>query len=530
MGALLLLMTLVSCKKAAEQFSEPYPVSTGGLGIKMDRVKPAQPAVGGPGTEVTVVATGMLPYKDRLVFMFNGEKAEILEITDSYIKVKVPEFASTGVLSAAVGDVITFGPSFKVNGLINLDPTFKVPYGANAGVSQILDLLDGRHLIVGAFTNYNNKGLIRPINRIVSTFSDFSFDASLRSGKGANGMISSILEHNDKYLIAGSYSGYDQRIDNISNITMLNKNGSIDTMGIHPFRRPDQKDTIKYYPRFNGGADKYIAKVYRQPDHKIVLSGAFDFFISRRYDQPNRRKEKDSVILDSIRMPQIMRLNADGSLDKTYRFNVALNEGLKAANGPSQAIFHTDAKHQGKVLLFGRFSTFDGKAVRNIIRLNPDGTIDETFNPGTGPDNSVFSVTYNSTLDRYVVCGGFRTYNGKPCEFLALLKPDGSLDEQFTAKKFNGPEVSFAKLLDDGLMVVSGYFNTYNGVSRNGFMILNSKGELAPGYNATGSFNGSLIDAIETRSDDNKRALLLIGYIRTFNNEPVNNIIRITLE
>lgn len=530
MGALLLLLTLISCKKVADQFSEPYPAGDGGLGIKMDRVKPAQPAAGAPGTEVTVAATGLMPYKDRLVFMFNGEKAEILALTESYIKVKVPEFASTGILSVAVGDVITFGPGFKVNGLINLDPTFKVPFGANGRVSQLLDLSDGRHLIVGAFTNYNNKGLIRPNNRIVSTFSDFSFDASLRSGRAANGQLNAILEYNEKYLIAGGFTGYDQRTENISNLTMLNRNGSIDTMGIHPFRRPDQNDTVKYYPRLNAGTDGFLNSVYKQPDNKVLLSGYFNFFISRRYDQPNRRREKDSVILDSIRMPQILRLNADGTLDKTYRFNLSANEGFKAANGPATALFHKDVKHQGKALLFGKFNTFDGKPARNIIRLNADGTIDDTFNPGTGPDNYVSSVTYNSSFDRYVVCGAFRTYNGKPCEFLALLKPDGSLDENFTAKKFNSPGANFAKLLNDGLMVVSGDFNTYNGVSRNGFMILNSKAELAAGYNATGQFDGYLTDAIETRSDDNKRALLLIGSIWKFNNEPANNIIRVVLE
>ncbi|MNQ86667.1 hypothetical protein D3C85_1018660 [compost metagenome] len=111
-----------------------------------------------------------------------------------------------------------------------------------------------------------------------------------------------------------------------------------------------------------------------------------------------------------------------------------------------------------------------------------------------------------------------------------MLKPDGSLDEGFVAKKFNGPGANFAKLLDDGLMVVSGYFNNYNGVSRNGFMILNNKAELAPGYNATGLFDGFLSDVIETRSDDNKRALLLIGFFGKFNNENINNITRVVLE
>ncbi|WP_316834177.1 IPT/TIG domain-containing protein [Pedobacter nutrimenti] len=529
-ASLLLLLALTSCKKTADQFSEPYPVSNEGLGIKMDRVTPPQPSVGAPGTLVKVAVTGLKPYKDKLIFMFNGQKAEVTEVTESSITVKVPDLASTGVMSIAVDDAIVFGPSFKVNGLINLDPTFRVPNGANNTVTQVLDLSDGRHLIVGDFTNYNNKGAVRPINRIVSTFSDFSYDSGLRSGNGANGQINNIIEYNGKYLIAGGFSGYAQRTDNISNLTTLNSNGSIDTMGVHTFRRPDQIDTIKYFPRFNAGTDRAIRNLYKQPDNKIVVSGGFEFFISRRYDQPNRRREKDSVILDSIRMPQLLRINPDGTLDKTYRFNLSANEGFKAANGPSSTLIHTDAKNQGKILVYGQFTSFDGKATKNIIRLNADGTIDDTFKPGLGPDNVIYSVTYNSTLDRYMACGYFKTYNGKSIEYLAMLKSDGSLDESFVPKKFNGPGVSFAKQLSDGLVVVSGYFNTYNGVVRNGFMIINSKGEMVAGYNSTGLFNGFLSDVIETKSEDNKRALLLIGNIDTFDNGPVNNIIRIVLE
>jgi hypothetical protein len=87
-----------------------------------------------------------------------------------------------------------------------------------------------------------------------------------------------------------------------------------------------------------------------------------------------------------------------------------------------------------------------------------------------------------------------------------------------------------ARQLNDGLVVVSGGFKKYNNVTRNGFMVLTSTGEFASGYNATGTFSGGLVDIIETRSADGKRALLLIGSFYRFDNQPVSNIIRITLE
>jgi hypothetical protein len=70
----------------------------------------------------------------------------------------------------------------------------------------------------------------------------------------------------------------------------------------------------------------------------------------------------------------------------------------------------------------------------------------------------------------------------------------------------------------------------YGDYTRNGFAILTPSGELAPGFNATGIFNGNLHDVIETESEDGKKALLLIGEFDRFDNNKVRNIIRVTIE
>jgi hypothetical protein len=61
-------------------------------------------------------------------------------------------------------------------------------------------------------------------------------------------------------------------------------------------------------------------------------------------------------------------------------------------------------------------------------------------------------------------------------------------------------------------------------------MVLTPTGSLAKGYNSTGPFNGSLSDVIETKSADGKKALLLIGDFNRFDNLPLYNIIRVTIE
>ena len=523
------VMLMAGCSKTEEEFSEPYVQGKSPLGIVINTAQMPVPESGLPGTEVTIKATGLLPYKDKLILRINGEQAVIKEVTESTIKAVVSDNASSGVISISVDDKVVFGPIFKVEGYLSIDPTFRATAGANGGIYQRLVADDGKIFFVGSFNNYDNRGVLRPINRIVRTFQDGSYDASLRSGRAANGLLTSIAALQGKYVVAGGFNGYDQRTENISNITLLNSNGSIDTMGIKTFRRPSQRDTIKYFPKFNGGTDRTIDQLY-ETNGKLLVAGSFRYYVSRRYDQPNRYETRDTVILDSIEMRQLARLNADGSLDKTYRFNSTTNSGLPGGNGEIRSYMHKEGSLAGKLLVYGSFTRFDNTTAGNIIRLNADGTIDNTFNAGgAGTDFKINRATYSAANQKYIITGSFRTYNGKSSEYIAMLNEDGSLDPSFVPKKVEGGTLADAKQLNGGLIVVNGGFKTYGGITRNGFMILDKTGELAVGYNATGIFSGWIADAIDTTTEDGKPAILLIGGFDRFDNQPANNILRLVI-
>lgn len=521
---------LAGCTKTEDLFDEPYGPGKEALALEIDRFRPPVPASGLPGATVSIFGSGFLQFKDQLVFRFNGEQAEIVEVTDTEIKVIVPDYASTGTTSISVDDIVVFGPQFSVTGFVRLDPTFVPLQGANNSILDYMPLADGKAIMVGYFTNYDNRGIIRPINRIVRTFPDGSYDASLRSGWGANGGLNTVTQIGDKLFIGGGFSGYDQRTENISNLTMLNLNGTIDTMGVSTWRRPDQLDTIKYFATFNGGFNAAVDHLYPQGD-KLLATGNFRYYVSRQYDKPNRLEVRDTVILDSTEIRQLARLNLDGSIDRSYRFNAEGTQGLTGANGNIRTYLHTEGDLAGKLVVFGSFTRFDDQPANYIIRLNADGTIDPTFNPGgAGADYNVDAVSYNQTTGKYTLLGPFRQYNGQTAQYLVQLNADGTFFTGFVPQAFVGGLPKFAKQLDDGLVVVSGDFRTYGGVARNGFMILDDTGKLAPGYNATGLFRGSLNDVVETRSADNRRALLLIGGFDRFNGEQVSNLARITLE
>ena len=47
----------------------------------------------------------------------------------------------------------------------------------------------------------------------------------------------------------------------------------------------------------------------------------------------------------------------------------------------------------GKAIVAGYFKSFDGVVRNGLARLNEDGVLDESFNPGGGPDNPVNDIS-----------------------------------------------------------------------------------------------------------------------------------------
>src|ERR1700712_4177822 len=100
-GLLIILagLAISSCKKQKTVFDNPYANGKAALGISSNAQQIPVPASGIAGTVVTITATGLVDYykAGKLTFLFNGQLAEIKEVTSTYIKVAVPLKASSGV-------------------------------------------------------------------------------------------------------------------------------------------------------------------------------------------------------------------------------------------------------------------------------------------------------------------------------------------------------------------------------------------------------------------------------------------------
>jgi hypothetical protein len=183
----------------------------------------------------------------------------------------------------------------------------------------------------------------------------------------------------------------------------------------------------------------------------------------------------------------------------------------------------------GRIIVIGSFKTFDGVAAGNIARLTVSGEIDPSFAAGAGADDLISSIYYNAATRKILITGRFKTYNGRPRAGLAMINEDGSLVETFVPGAFTDGTPDFSGQLTDGKVIVTGTFRKYNGVNREGFMVLNADGSLAEGYNNTGRFSGLILSMAESVTAEGEPAVILTGFINSFDNTSLGGIMRIVL-
>ena len=170
--------------------------------------------------------------------------------------------------------------------------------------------------------------------------------------------------------------------------------------------------------------------------------------------------------------PRLVRLLENGSIDPTF------NPVLGAPGTGDLVAVQPD----GKVLFTGSFTGVNGTPRNKFARLNADGTVDATFNGGTG-----FSSMPKKFLvqpdGKIIAAGSFSSYNGTPVGYMVRLNTDGTIDNTFTANVDGSTGVHSMALQDDGKIVIVGTFHMVNGVGRSGIARLESNGALDASFN-----------------------------------------------
>ncbi|MFY7885177.1 MAG: delta-60 repeat domain-containing protein, partial [Dolichospermum sp.] len=130
------------------------------------------------------------------------------------------------------------------------------------------------------------------------------------------------------------------------------------------------------------------------------------------------------------------------------------------------SVYSTSLQTDGKLIIGGYFGSYNGISRGSIARLNMNGTLDSTFNPGSGSDDFVYS-TFIQEDGKIVIGGGFYSFNGVESRAIIRVNPNGSLDNSFRSGTgfFGIGNVSvfaMAQVANDKI-IVAGEFASYNG-------------------------------------------------------------------
>ncbi len=329
-----------------------------------------------------------------------------------------------------------------------VDPTFKVGTGGQPvfllpGVPSAPQLqavavdASGRTYVGGAFWNWNGSGLSNFVRLTDAGAVDPTFHPS-----GLQGGVGQIVPLADgKLIVVSATSGGNFTPKRKSGFGRLNADGTVDATF------PDNALGDLVGLTLGGPATRRIAV---QADGKLLalLNGA-----------------KSGAAAQGI-----VRLHADGTVDSA--FHAAATQGAGSLDWIT-------VQPDGKILASGGVSGYDGHAVKQIFRLNADGTFDSSF----ANQVAVSKVPWALPLpDGRVIASGVG-WVPTPAPSLALaivrLNPDGTYDNNFVIPSSVDAGLTTVwsssaapAVQPDGLLVAPGVvasappFRIYSGVFR----------------------------------------------------------------
>lgn len=169
------------------------------------------------------------------------------------------------------------------------------------------------------------------------------------------------------------------------------------------------------------------------------------------------------------RRSNLIRLHPDGSLDEAFGRELVFDGNVNTLA----------LQPDGRILVGGSFEHINGRRRPFIARLLPDGTADDSFQPNGGP-TSTWTVWINAMAvlpDGGILIGGnFDRVDGLPILNLARLKPDGILDPAFRPRSGVSGPVERIRLQPDGRIVICGFFDTAGGRTSRRLARLNADG------------------------------------------------------
>lgn len=497
----------------------PYDGGVPPLGIKFEHLNRKLDAARiGDSVVISIRGLASQPNENIKVFV-NEQQASLLGKSDSTMTIKLPEKVTSGIVKLLVGNQVFFGPRLAIEGKTKVDIYFEVGNGFNGTVYKIYPI-DNNYLIAGYFTNYKNEAEANKTYRNSIHFINQSGHSQNKGiGRGIeSGSVSDIKRlYDGRLIIAGNFGNFNRRTT--GGVAIINTNGElqtkvVDVINADPNNGANSRDTVSV---FNGQMIGGVNNVYPLKDSSsVIVVGNFNYHSSINY----KFSSKFSRVFNYTPVKSVAKLNLEGKIDSAYQYN---NQGINGYISSSAQLSN------GKIIIVGAFTQYNNQSARNILVLNSDGTIDRSF-AGSGANGWIESVHYNPNTKKIGLAGRFSEYNGNVVNGAVILNEDGTVDNNFIFKNTEGRAPSFIHLMDNGKVFISGYFNKYDGIIRNPFLILESNGDALQDYNHLGGFSGLVYDVIETKSSEGFPALLIGGVFNTLEGINAGSVLRLEIK
>lgn len=355
----------------------------------------------------------------------------------------------------------------------SIDPAFTIGTGSGNRIFAMAQQPDGMHIIGGSFTTYNGT----TINRLARITRTGSLDATFTPGTGADGQVTAIaLDPTGRILIGGTFANYN----GVSRpgVARLNNDGTLDA-------------TFSTGTGITGGV---VSALAIQSDGRIILAGTFTGY-------------------NGSTANRVVRLATNGAIDATF----------SVGTGPNAAVYALALDASGRAVIGGGFATVNGTSRPGIARLTTTGAVDPAFNPGTGANNSLFAVTHQRD-GRILIGGMFTTFNGNTANRIARLLADGSFDTSFVTGTGCSSWVYTIVIQSDDKILAGGDFTSYNGSSKNRLVRLTTSGGVDAGFTIGTAFN-NWVYAITWQPEGR---ITVGGGFTSYNGTARNRLIRLT--
>ena len=376
----------------------------------------------------------------------------------------------------------------RLNADGSFDSTFTPGTAVTSGTGSISGLFvqaDDQILAFGYFDSFSGAARHSIVRLNASTgVVDGGFSTEEFEGYNYDALILAMAQQPDGKLIAtGEFHSLGAATAN--NVARLETNGALD-------------------PTFSGtgagpSAWQINTALVRPSDGKIFVGGYFSDFGGQVRNN-------------------IAWANPDGSVDSSFA-------GLGGATEFEPNIWTLATQADGKVIMTGLFSSHDGVPHNNVLRVNPDGTVDSSFDVHT--DRSTRAVLIQPD-GKILIAGFFGEVNGVPMPRIARLNSDGTLDPSFNPG--SGPDRYYIRALAldaAGNIYVGGEFSAFNGVPHTGVVKLTPTGAVDNVFNPANAGPFDLVYLVTSMTPPDSNGKIVIGgSFRNYNGTNIRGIAR----